>query len=191
MLGQLFNNAIRKWKKVKLLGRVWLFAALWTVARQAPLFIGYFRQEYWGGWPFPSPGDLSNPEIELMSRALADRFFTAEPLAKLWGGSWYILNWPNSLLYRGCPRKDFSSQMTWSHPIPPAPDHPMPPTSGSYLFFIQQDLGHSQGYFRWRFGYKTRKFFVFVFYFLVNKQRLFLPINLSSKHYFFTAGQTV
>ena len=41
-----------------------------TVARQAPLSMGFFRQEYWGGLPFPSPGDLPNPRIELMSPSL-------------------------------------------------------------------------------------------------------------------------
>ena len=37
----------------------------WTVAHQAPLSVGFFRQEYWSGLPFPSQGDLPNPEIEL------------------------------------------------------------------------------------------------------------------------------
>ena len=36
--------------------RVWLFATLWTVAHQAPLSMGFFRQEYWSGLPFPPPG---------------------------------------------------------------------------------------------------------------------------------------
>ena len=40
---------------------VQLFVTLWTVARQAPLFMGFSRQEYWSGLPFPSPGDLLNP----------------------------------------------------------------------------------------------------------------------------------
>ena len=44
--------------------------ALWTVARQAPLFLGFSRQEYWSGLPFPSPGDLSDPGIEPGSPAL-------------------------------------------------------------------------------------------------------------------------
>ena len=39
----------------------------WTVARQAPLSMGFFRQEYWSELPFPSPGDLSNPRIKSMS----------------------------------------------------------------------------------------------------------------------------
>ena len=50
--------------KVKLLSRVRLFATPWTVAYQAPLSVGFSRQEYWSGLPFPSPGDLSDPGIE-------------------------------------------------------------------------------------------------------------------------------
>ena len=42
----------------------------WTVARQAPLSMGFSRQEYWTGLPFPSPGDLPDPEIEPRSPAL-------------------------------------------------------------------------------------------------------------------------
>ena len=51
----------------------------WTVARQAPLSMGFSRHEYHGGSPFPSPGDLPDPEIEPTSPALAGGFFTAEP----------------------------------------------------------------------------------------------------------------
>ena len=43
--------------KVKLLSRVWLFATPWTLAYQVPLSMGFSRQEYWSGLPFPSPGD--------------------------------------------------------------------------------------------------------------------------------------
>ena len=46
---------------------VQLFATPWTVALQAPLSTGFSRQEYWSGLPFPSPGDLPDPEIELTS----------------------------------------------------------------------------------------------------------------------------
>ena len=59
--------------------RVRLFATLWTVARQAPLSMGFGGQEYWSGLPFPPPGDLLNPGIKpasLMSPALAGGFFT-------------------------------------------------------------------------------------------------------------------
>ena len=50
--------------KVKLLSRVRLFATPWTTAYQVPLSMGFSRQEYWSGVPFPSPGDLPNPGIE-------------------------------------------------------------------------------------------------------------------------------
>ena len=49
----------------------------WTVAHQAPLYIGFSRQEYWSRLPFPSPGDLPNPGIEPRSPALqADSLLT-------------------------------------------------------------------------------------------------------------------
>ena len=56
--------------KVKLLSRVQLFATPWAVAYQAPLSMGFSRQEYWSGLPFPSPGDLPDPGIEPRSPAL-------------------------------------------------------------------------------------------------------------------------
>ena len=65
--------------KVKSLSRVRLFVTPWTVAYQALLSVGFSRQEYWSGLPFPSPGDLPDPGIEpmsLTSPALAGRLFT-------------------------------------------------------------------------------------------------------------------
>ena len=62
---------------------------LWTAAYQAPLSMGFSRQEYWSGFPCPPPGDFSEPGVEpasLMSPALADRFFTA-------GATWEALVW--------------------------------------------------------------------------------------------------
>ena len=56
-----------------------LFATTWTVAYQAPLSMGFSRQEYWSGLPWPPPGDLPDPGVEsvsLMSPALAGSFFT-------------------------------------------------------------------------------------------------------------------
>ena len=47
--------------------RVQLFAILWTIAHQAPLFMGFTRQEYWSGLQCPPPGDLPNPGTELTS----------------------------------------------------------------------------------------------------------------------------
>ena len=49
---------------MKLLSRVRLFAAPWTVAYQVPLSMGFSRKEYWSGLPFPSPGDIPDPGIE-------------------------------------------------------------------------------------------------------------------------------
>ena len=54
----------------------------WTVAHQAPLSIGFTRQEYQSGLPFPSPEDLPNPGTESMFTALAGRSFTTEPPGK-------------------------------------------------------------------------------------------------------------
>ena len=64
--------------------RVRLSATPWTVARQAPLSVGFSRQEYWSRLPFPALGDLPDPGIKLASSALTGRFFTAEPLGKSW-----------------------------------------------------------------------------------------------------------
>ena len=54
----------------------------WTVARQAPLSLGFSRQEYWSELPFPSPGDLPIPGIKPTSHAFEGRFFFAEPSGK-------------------------------------------------------------------------------------------------------------
>ena len=53
-------------------------ATLWTVACQAPQSMGFSRQEYWSGLPFPSPGDLPHPGVELRSPALQVDSFPAE-----------------------------------------------------------------------------------------------------------------
>ena len=50
----------------------------WTIACQASLSMGFPRQEYWSGLPFPSPGDLPNPGIKPVSPAFAGKCFTAE-----------------------------------------------------------------------------------------------------------------
>ena len=58
------------------------FATPWTVARQAPPSLGFSRQEYWSGLPFPSPGGLPGSRIKLVSPGLAGRFFTTKPPGK-------------------------------------------------------------------------------------------------------------
>ena len=62
------------------LGR--LLETLWPVAHQAPLSMGFPRQECWSGLPFFSIGYLLNPRIETMSPSLAGKFFTTEPPGK-------------------------------------------------------------------------------------------------------------
>ena len=51
----LVPGEVKKWSQMKSLSRVWLSVTPWTVAYQAPLSMGFSRQEYWNGLPFPSP----------------------------------------------------------------------------------------------------------------------------------------
>ena len=62
----------------QLLSHVQPCATIWTVAQQAPLSMGFSRQEYWSGLPFPIPGGLPYPGIKSASPALAGGFFTTE-----------------------------------------------------------------------------------------------------------------
>ena len=76
--------------------RVWLFATLWTVAHQAPLSMGFSRQEYWSGLPCLLQGIFltqgSNPR--LISPALAGRFFTT---SAIWEALFVMQTWENDL----------------------------------------------------------------------------------------------
>ena len=56
----------------------------WTVAHQAPPSLGFSRQEYWSGLPFPSPGDLPHPGNERMSPALQAESLPSEPPRSYW-----------------------------------------------------------------------------------------------------------
>ena len=67
---------------MKSLSRVRLFVAPWTVVYQALPFMGFSRQEYWSGLPFPSSGDLPNPRIEPRSLALQTDTLPSEPPGK-------------------------------------------------------------------------------------------------------------
>ena len=71
------------------LNRVRLFVTPWTVAHQSPLSMGFSRQEYWSGLPFPSPGDFPNPGIEPWSPALQADDLPSE----LWGKPLIITTW--------------------------------------------------------------------------------------------------
>ena len=81
-LMDLFNRFSYYWNCNAMLSRfshVWLFATLWTIVHQVPLSMGFSREKYWSGLPFPSPGDLPDPGIKpmsLASSALAGGFFT-------------------------------------------------------------------------------------------------------------------
>ena len=67
---------------MRLLSHVRLFATLWAIAHQAPPSMGFSRQEYWSGLPFPSPGDLPDPGVEPGSPALQADALPSEPSGK-------------------------------------------------------------------------------------------------------------
>ena len=82
--------------KVKALSRVRLCDP-WTVAHQAPLSMGFSRQEYWSGLPFPSPGDLPDPGIEPKSPALQADALTSEPGPEALSQDRELINKPTHL----------------------------------------------------------------------------------------------
>ena len=99
---------------------VQLFVILWTVAHQALLFIGFSRQEYWDGMPFPPPGNLPDLGIEsmsLISLVLAGRSLPLEPSGK-------------TFMYPDQISRSVMSDSLWPHELqharPPCPS----PTSG-------------------------------------------------------------
>ena len=89
--------------KVKSLSRVWLFVTPWTVAHQAPPSMGFSRQEYWSGLPFPSPGEASQPRDRTEVSRISGRHFnlwaTREGISlcitkckDMWLGGWKMMN---------------------------------------------------------------------------------------------------
>ena len=78
-----YSTDVIRWPKVKVklksLSCVQLFGIPWTIAYQAPQSMEFSRQEYWSGWPFPSPGDLPNPGIEPGFPALQADALPSEP----------------------------------------------------------------------------------------------------------------
>ena len=62
-----------------------LFPIPWNVAHQAPLSMGFSRQEQWSGWPFPSPGALSDPGIKPGSPASQADSLLSEPMGQVRG----------------------------------------------------------------------------------------------------------
>ena len=71
-----FFHSPQKWSEMKSLSRVWLFVIPWTVAYQDPQSLGFSRQEYWSGWPFPSPGESSWPRDRTWVSRIVGRRFT-------------------------------------------------------------------------------------------------------------------
>ena len=69
-------------EKVKPFSRVQLFMTPWTVACRAPLSMEFYRQEYWSGLPFPSPGDLPDTGIEPRSPTLQADSLPSKPPGK-------------------------------------------------------------------------------------------------------------
>ena len=79
------------------------FVTLWTIACQVPLSMGFFRQEYWNGLPFPPAGDLPDPGIEPASPAstvLAGGFFTTRAT---WEAQYCVCVNPKLLIYPSPP----------------------------------------------------------------------------------------
>ena len=110
------------------------------IIHQAPLSIGYSRQEYWSGLPFPSPGDLLNPGTEPSSSSLEDRFFTTDTLSHVrlfatpWTAGFPVLHY---LL------EDAQTHVHWvDDAIQPL--HPL--SSPSLPVF---NLSQQQGFFPW------------------------------------------
>ena len=85
--------------RILAISHLWVFLNLWIVAHQAPPSVLFSRQEYWSGLPFPPPGDLPNPGIELLSTALQVDSLPAEPLGKplsllpLWNHFQFLQHW--------------------------------------------------------------------------------------------------
>ena len=72
---------VKKGKRLSLSG-LWFFATPWTIARQAPLSMEFFRQKYWNGYPSPPPGDLPDPGIKSKSPMLQADSLLSESLRK-------------------------------------------------------------------------------------------------------------
>ena len=83
--------------------RVWLFKTLWTVACQAPLYMGILQAEYWSGLPCPPPGHLPNLKMEptsLMSPELAGMYFKTS-------ATWEAFIQDTRINYKGMDRKEY------------------------------------------------------------------------------------
>ena len=119
---------------------VWLFVTPWTAACQAPLSMGFSRQEYWSGWLCPPPGDLPEPGIKPtspVSPALAGRLFITIDTWEALGGR---------LIIPGRESMCFKSQVQVLSLL--APDLPEPPTLGGQNK-DSPDWKHGMRFQRW------------------------------------------
>ena len=91
-----------------------LFATLWTVALQAPPSLGFSRQEYWSGLPFPPPRDLADPGIKPMSPVSSALQADSLPPESKVSNALYQFSKPGSLYIRRC--KKYSKIQTWTVP---------------------------------------------------------------------------
>ena len=85
---------------------------LWTVVCQAPVSMGFSRQEYWSGFPYPPPGDLPNPGIKLMSLAspeVAGTFFTTSATCEALGHPFQLYFYFTSVRGQAVPKKSDSA----------------------------------------------------------------------------------
>ena len=111
---------------MKLLSHVQLFATPWTVAHQAPLSMGFSRQQYWSGLPLPSPRDLSDPGIKPGSPALQADALPSEPsgtpsTCKVWWQRTPLWNQRNmvqslTLLWKSC-YSSLHSPINWTQHV--------------------------------------------------------------------------
>ena len=121
------------WRVCCLFSHVQLLTSPWIVARQSPLSMGFSRQEYWSGLPFPSPGDLPYPGIKpafLLSPALAGGFFTA---STTWEANVVMIIVIWKILDRNI--FQFLPLMTWVLQCPPCVLYFWFPASGFLVFF--------------------------------------------------------
>ena len=146
------NTLKMRWSEVKSLSRVRLFATPWTVAHQAPPSMGFSRQEYWSGLPFPSPGDLPNPGIEPRSPTLQADALTSEPPGKTKDKGTKVkvkvkllsrvrlFETPWTVAHQAPPSMGFSKQEYWSGLPFPSPGNLPDPVSNPGLPHSRQTL---------------------------------------------------
>ena len=178
---------------------VQLFVAPWTVAHQAPLSMGFSRQEYWSGLPRPPPGDLPDPGLEpmyVMSPALTCGLFTTElPVCVQFLSHVQLFVTPWTVACKAPLPMGFSRQEYWSGlPFPPAVNLPDPGIEYPVLaessalarrFFTTEPPGTP---FRWDLGeikkIKSDFFFLFWTWGIKKKKEQFLHLYPLNNTYF-------